>query len=399
MGSAIQTCPMEVLDLIMKELSCSSFSDKSAICDIPPSSITQEFAAYSASCRVLSAVARPYLFKSTKLSDSIRAQQLLDFISSEARIARWIERLTIVARHSVSRRRRESPRSLLTWLAKPTAVPLMTHLRHLKEVEITLCQISNKDQVGNDDLIEAWNSVMHLQPIKSLILKDCYIPSWDHAIKLVGNPHLESIVMDNSEVLEVPESIVESSHLPHLLVHANISSLRLGVLDSGYQIHHFLIGQLRCTNLVHLDLTPIYGHGFEYAHPLLRHAPNLRSLFLRECAWELKHLCLDSQPQLQHIAFHDVNGYHEPEDIAQILPRLINPAALKLIEIIGWFDETDDESWQVLDQCLSGSRFVCNAGDRALIIRHTDDEDYNEKIDEQNFSRSRELGWFKISLP
>jgi hypothetical protein len=99
---------------------------------------------------------------------------------------------------------------------------------------------------------------------------------------------------------------------------------------------------------------------------------------------------LDSQLHLKHIALYDVNGF---QDIAMMISKHPNPAALTLIEIVGWYEDIEDGEWQVLDRCLSRPCFACKTGERTLTIRQADNlKRPDEKIDEGNFPQIRELG-------
>jgi hypothetical protein len=91
------------------------------LCD----SFNQDYAACAVTCRLLSSLARPLLFRTVTLLESGRAEELAELINTEVNIARWIRDLTIRTGLLWDINRGRSLCTLQIWLSSDTGVKLV----------------------------------------------------------------------------------------------------------------------------------------------------------------------------------------------------------------------------------------------------------------------------------
>jgi hypothetical protein len=396
--------PLEIWDNIVSQLASQRLEPLEEVY----STFTPELAACSITCHLLSILARPHLFHTITLYTATRAEALIELISSNEDISAWIRRLTIDASRSWTKRRHYAFSQMQTWLGTDAGRGLVDKLTSLDSLYIyDFEQLSYDEDVPASMRHKGWPNILRLHSITSLVLRDCYILSPNEVVEMLTSayPNLNTLNIMEFHPETIPDPSSSAAASSARIKHANLRTLRLQNNNPGDHGLNILLGSIECPALTHLTLAPTRNDRdvstLQYAQPLLSSAPALISLTLLDCEIldsYISPLFLSSNGAIKLLSVQQIDGDLSPTWIPDLLESLLNPSQLQTLELMVESLTGSLEIWQALDEALCDSRFQCEKDGKVLRIVYANEFD-NSPFPKTHFSRTQELGWFRIEWP
>jgi hypothetical protein len=381
----MQSYPADIWQTILAELS---------YCYPDPKELGRKrglsgFLACALTCRAVSDIARPHIFKTVVIYSAHRGRTLLALLNGQPCTASWIREVCIRSSKSVEV---PSPNTnaLMEFIASSDGLSLMSFLTNARQLRVSEFHYSMQTILYPYTVTAAWNTLRTLRTITVLDLGSlCELPSLQAALDLFTEayPNLQALLLGNL-CFQLPLFIQwDKDHTLRLTVRSVATRLRKLSFRTG-QCDHDLDEVLRVMDfgsLTHLevaavDCNRIYRHpSLSYIQFMLDHAPQLQELTLlplTQCyhgsSTESPEISLASNDRLERIIFEGVtnNPSIDPSWYARMLKTLPHISQLRYLRISGDLKSMDNHTWSLFDNVLSNPELGAEPGYRILVLEH-----------------------------